>query len=465
MRARSIWLGLLLLCVPILCTRPERVPQPKRPDVLLFVVDTLRADHLGCYGYDRGTSPAIDRFAREAGVRFEYVWSQSSWTAPSMVSLFTSHFLASDFKKMPQGIATLPTILRDAGYRTFGFQYNVLLGKDSGFERGFDEYLVEPSAKEILDRFEADSEAPRLFYFHFVDPHDPYAPPKEFDIFPPRPLKPARVEEFRAYLREIAPERSEIEIQRQAKQAAQEMAAEIARYDGDIRTADQKFGDLLTLLEKHQRRENTVVVLAADHGETLWEHREARSILTPETRTDLRKVWKGTHNSILCEALLHVPLLIGGPGVPKGMVYSPFAANVDVLPTILELVGLEVPLGIDGVSRVPGFRTLESGGVPPARDLAYATTSVFTAARTGSGQKVVVPWNLESSFSDPAYAIDLTKDPIEKFPLPIESAAAKGLFEAVLAIRRNGLKASSGEEQIDPLTEERMRQLGYLPGR
>jgi Sulfatase len=212
-RTRLALAGLLLFLL-VFCGRPE-APQTvvARPDVVLFVIDTLRADHLSCYGYARGTSPNLDRFAT-TGVRCTTASAQSSWTAPSMVSMMTSRFVASDFKKMPSDKAVQPLAerLRDGGYRTVGFQFNVLLGHGSGFERGFDEYLVEPSLKELLERVEAKSDKPTFFYFHFVEPHDPYQPAPEFDIFQPVPLAPKRIDMLRDYLAERTPSRGQHEI-------------------------------------------------------------------------------------------------------------------------------------------------------------------------------------------------------------------------------------------------------------
>jgi arylsulfatase A-like enzyme len=460
----------LAAALAIFCGRSEVEPRSERLDVVLFVVDTLRADRLGCYGYDRATSPAFDALAA-GGTRFERCWSQSSWTAPSMVSLLRSRFVAADFKKMPQEPvgASLVEHLRDHGYDTIGFQYNVLLGRESGFEVGFDRYYVEPSRDEILEHIEASrapGDPPRFLYFHFVDPHDPYRPHPEFDQFKARALPPPLVAEYRAALAAARPELDEIALKKQLRREVEEIAEIHALYDGEVRAVDQKLKELLAILERAGRLERTIVILASDHGECLYEHREVPLLVPAEKRGNLRGIYKETHNSLLTENLLHVPLIFSGPGVPRGAVFHPLVGNVDLAPTLLSLLSLPpLPGGdaIDGIDLVPQLRALERGEVPRGRDVAFANTSVFTAARTASGAKLVLSYDETATSA----FFDLTRDPAERHPVAIEDGgeAAKGLDQAIRGIRATGLRASSNEEQIDPLTRARMEQLGYLgPG-
>lgn len=455
--------AVLLVCVPVFCGRPEATkPQASGPDVVLFVIDTLRADHLSSHGYFRGTSPNLDRFAG-TGVRCANASAQSSWTAPSMVSMFTSRFVASDFKKMPksQSVRTLAERLKDAGYKTLGFQFNVLLGLGSGFERGFDEYKVEPSLKEFVDSVSDPDRTPRFLYVHFVEPHDPYEPAPQFDVFPPAPLLPKRVDRIRDALSEANPTSSSAEISRQAREAATEIAAEIAKYDGEIRAIDSKFGEFLELLDRRGSRKNTLVIVASDHGECLWEHRETPSALAVTSETPVRKLFKQTHNTLLNESLLHVPLIFAGPNVPVGAVHPALVANVDIVPTILDLLGLARDEDIDGRSLLPDFVDLSAGKTPRGREISFANTSIFTSARNHLGGKRIEPW--DPSGPDRAIFYDLNTDPEEQNPR-YDLESSKDLAARIAEIRRIGLIADQGESLMDPETEARMRQLGYLGG-
>lgn len=453
----------LLLFLPVFCGRPEATTPPAAgPDVVLFVIDTLRADHLSSHGYFRGTSPNLDRFAG-TGVRCANASAQSSWTAPSMVSMFTSRFVASDFKKMPKSaeVRTLAERLKDAGYRTIGFQFNVLLGHGSGFERGFDEYQVEPSLKELVDRVSDPDPRPRFLYLHFVEPHDPYEPPPQFDVFPPAPLLPKRVDRIRQALAETNPGENPTEISRRAREAATEIAAEIARYDGEIRAIDARFGEFLELLERRGTRKNTLIVVASDHGECLWEHRETPSAIAISPETPVKKLFKQTHNTLLNESLLHVPLIIAGPNVPVGAVHESLVANVDIVPTILDLLGLPRAERIDGRSLVPDFQDLAAGRNPRGREYTFANTSIFTSARDHSGAKLIEPW--DPSGPDRPQFFDLATDPEEQSGVVLHERALQ-LARRIAEIRATGLVAQQGESLIDPETEARMRELGYLGG-
>lgn len=454
--------GLLLSFLPALsamlgCERaPERTPTGN--DVVFFLIDTLRADHLGCYGYDRATSPHIDRLAA-AGARIARATAQSSWTAPSMVSLMLSRHVGVDFVRMPAG-TTLAERLRAAGYETTALQFNILLDRGAGHERGFDEYLVEPDVDQMLAAIDRKGERPRFLYIHLVAPHDPYAPARVFDVFQPRALPETQRSDFARYLRELDGDLSEAELAAAVEQAAASMAADIARYDGEILQVDDAVGRIVQRVRQAGRIDRTVFVLGADHGECLWEHREARAVLGTGPVPELRKAFKMSHSSLVCEGLLHVPMIFSGPGVPQGVVLDGLAENIDLGPTVLDLLGLELPRGIDGESLLPALREAADGGAPRGRDLVFANTTVFTAARTRSGYKLIVP-HLAGG-PDPRQFFHLATDPRERAPAAEEGAAFEGLSGAIESFRRSALRAENGEDEIDSEIGRRMRQLGYL---
>ncbi|MBI4879704.1 MAG: sulfatase-like hydrolase/transferase [Planctomycetes bacterium] len=447
-----------LLCAAALlasCAKERAAPQGNGLDVLLCVIDTLRADHLGCYGYGRATSPTIDRLAAE-GVRVAQATAQSSWTGPSMVSMMLSRHVADDFVKMPRG-ATLAQILAEAGYRTAAVQSNILLEAGSGLERGFEDYALRPLPPQFTEILRHDDGRPRFIYVHLTHPHDPYEPAPQFDVFKPGPLPRHQIEDYAAFLEEAHPTWSAAERSRALDKAAAHVAAAVARYDGEILQADKVVADVLSLLP---RPEQTIVVIAADHGECLWERREAPSALLGADTGDLLTVFKPTHNVLLSEELIHVPLILRGPGVPAGAVLPGLAENVDILPTILELLGLEPPEDIDGISLAAGMARLAAGEEPAGRDIVFCNTTLFTAARARGGEKLILPWR-EVQPDQPA-RFDLAVDPGERAPLPLAGREFAGLAGAIEEFRGRALRASSTENVLDADVERRLRELGYV---
>ena len=338
----------------------------------------------------------------------------------------------------------------------------MLLDVGNGFERGFDYYGVEPGTEQIRRVLQQSARGgPRFLYFHFVEPHDPYQPVDDFDRFEPRPLPPERIEAFRDYLAEVDPSLSATDIEERVEVAAASMSRDIARYDGEIRQVDAIFGTILDILERQGRLEQTVVVVASDHGEALWQHREATSALRADhDPLDLRRAFKMTHNSLLYEALVHVPLIFAGPGVPADLVLERPVANIDIAPTVLDLLGLEVPREMDGVSLVDDFDRLARGEQAVGRELVHAHTSIYTSVRSRRGHKLIVPWEDDGPDGPEYYRLDQDED--ERDPLPFQGDAVERLTRSVRDFRRTALTPEGDEDVIDSVTRERMRQLGYV---
>lgn len=459
-RPRSlVWIAVLALCGCSDDAPPARVPTGH--DVVLIVIDTLRADRLGCYGYDRPTSPAIDELAAN-GARVADCWSQSSWTGPSMVSLMTGRHVARDFVKMAD-IATLAERLKHAGYATIGMQWNGLLKEGHGFERGFDRYLFKPRAAEIGQALMAMPEGPRFVYIHLTDPHDPYDPGPPFDDYPSRPPRPERVAEIESFLAALHPDWPADKTRTNAQTHERAMARMSALYDGEVERADQTVRNLLGVLERLKRRERSIVIIAADHGESLFEHREARSALTGDEKSDPMKVWKMGHAALLTESLLRVPLIFQGPGVPRGVVLDGPQENVDVVPTVLELLGLPPAEHGDGESLVPKFQAVARGETVAGKDLVFANTAILTAVRSRSGWKLTQPW--PTATLERAELFDLRNDPRETSPLPVEGEIAQKLARAIELFRGAALVPGRSEDVVDDEVRERMRELGYVGGK
>lgn len=306
---------------------------PQQPrSVLLIVIDTLRSDHIGAYGYERETSPAIDALA-EQGVRFERAYATAPWTMPSVASMITGlypsgHGVKNVKSGVPMSLHTLAEILGERGYRAGAVVSSRLLinKRGKGFAQGYHIYEkrharghdhistegVTDDAIRILELFAAQGHWFLLFVNYF-DPHFNYLPHRDVGFAPERVGRldgRQRIQELRQKLSDFSDE--ELRFLRDL-------------YDEEIRHTDAGIGRLLARLDELGLAEDTLVVLTADHGEEFRDHG-----------------WLG-HTETLYEELMRVPLVIrmpGAPGVPR-VVETPVSL-VSLTPTILELLGIEV---------------------------------------------------------------------------------------------------------------------------
>ncbi|TFH23274.1 MAG: hypothetical protein E4H03_06570, partial [Myxococcales bacterium] len=338
------------------------------PNVLLISIDTLRADHLGAYGYRIPTSPAISDLAAR-GTLFERCLSPASETGPGAASLITGryqdrHGAWSNVVPLSDDVTTLAEHFSAAGYATAGFVGNRLLGTKFGFDQGFDTFegfwtddMDEPSDAEgvrlatewIADHGESSTK-PWFLWLHLMDPHGPYTstPPSwsnGFEYAPgtfgdDAPVKLA----FSNYGLGIIPRYQQIEHERQ-------LSRYVRRYDGEILFTDTQVGRLLAMLEETGLRQRTLIVLSADHGESLTEHEEYLQ-----------------HGWYVYDTTLRVPLVIAWAGhlMEATAIESP-VSTVDVVPTLIELLGLSAPPhSVDGESFAPA---LLGGSLDPERSL------------------------------------------------------------------------------------------------
>ena len=302
------------LCLLLSATAPAA-----SPNIVLLSVDTLRADHLGCYGYSYPTSPTLDAFAREGWV-FEDCVCEEPLTNPSFGAMFSSLYprmtgTTKNGLKMPGTVPLMTEIFKQAGYQAWCVQSNwTLKARLSRLNRGFDVYrddfhkkrwgfmLGERSAEEVTDTAlevlkGRRADQPFFFWVHYSDPHAPYQFHKDFNPYGRRPL-PLNI-----------PDRVR------------------AKYDSEIAYTDHHIARLLEALPK----ENTIILFVADHGESLYEHN-----------------YLG-HGRRIYQTNLHVPLILKGPGIAPGRSGMP-ACILDVAPTLLALAGLKPAPGMLGHS-------------------------------------------------------------------------------------------------------------------
>lgn len=312
---------------------------PNGPNIILISIDTLRADHLGCYGYDKNTSPHIDQFSKES-VLFKNARSQSHWTTPSHLSLFTSLY-PSVFKvwkypepgRLPDSYFTLAEILKNEGYHTAAFTAGGYVHKRFGFAQGFDVYLDEvktPNITTIFNKYSIEwikkQKSKFMVFLHCYEPHTPYNPPEPYK------------QEFATLytpLSEITKEHYWIGSERDINKKAENWFKEtkninflntvIGLYDGEIKYVDSEIDKLFNELKGIDLFDNCLIIFLSDHGEAFYEHNSF------------------SHRNLYDE-ILRVPLIIH---FPKGLQQynmksiTDVVDLVDVLPTILDIC--EIP--------------------------------------------------------------------------------------------------------------------------
>lgn len=347
-------------CAGALCGCSEPAPQSPAPaaarrDILLVTIDTLRADRMGLYGYERDTTPAIDRFFAQATV-FDRATASAPCTIPSVQQMLTGRMIG--FETAP----SLAEILAGAGYRTAAIvsQNQFRHGRLPWFRRGFESFDVQGladvdahrlstrNAEDVTDRAlalldAARDEAPLFLWLHYFDPHDPYWPPTPARVFGPDGASPHRGDR-----RALANARAEGRRGARLRPSFSHEEADGFRdlYDEEIAQLDAQLGRIFDRLASQGRLERIVVVLTADHGERLGED----------------GLWD--HCKTLAAEELHVPLLVRVDGGPLGAVRrdAAIASTLDVLPTVSGLAGVEVdlPEGLGGVDlrQAPPERTL-----------------------------------------------------------------------------------------------------------
>ncbi len=404
----------------------------------------MRADHLGCYGYDKPTSPTIDALCEESAV-FEKAIAHASSTLPSHASILTSllphHHGASweNRRALPENITTLPEVVRQAGYSAAAFTGGGQLDPIFGLTQGFDPYEVLPSdalgptarrGLEWLDSLDGD---PFLLFLHTYQVHHPYDPsPDALAVFEESYDGPfpdsISVETIKAINR--------------TDQAlpASDLAHVIATYDAEILEVDRVLAGFFAELKARDLWDSSLIVLTSDHGEEFGEHG-----------------FVGWHSHTLYEELLEVPLIIKFPGGQfAGRRVDRLVRGIDIAPTILKAIGSRVPPEFSGID----LTALWSGReVPPL--LAVSRLDRVDQARVSSIRDE--RFKLLRPFSRRQRLFDLAEDPDELWDAsgnhPLEVGRLLETFEEILATR----EAPSATE-VDPSPELRrqLEALGYI---
>jgi arylsulfatase A-like enzyme len=427
-------------------------------NLILISFDTLRADHVGLYGYPRDTSPCLDAIGRDAVV-FDMTIAQAASTAPSHRSLFLSRLPSTQRQEDP----FLAELLAEVGYSTAAFTGGGYVSAKLGFDRGFASYFesrgspndlreVYPRAESWL-REHAGDEEPFFLFLHFFDVHHPYTAPQQYeDLFSPdydgaiagRDTGPI-LKGLRRLEKEQAVSPADVPPAMTLAEAERERI--VALYDGGIRHADAHLGKLQRLLQELGLWDETILVILSDHGEELWDH---GSIL---------------HSRQLYQEILRVPLVIRLPhGSHGGTRVTAPVRLLDVAPTILDLLGLTpFPRGYQGRSLLQLITGSESDQVLP---------EPFISSAMARRAAIQWPWKIIRDGKLESYEMyNLEEDPLEQHDRGVgnqENASAhyQRIIERIgLPVFRpsSTLPTPSPTPPIDdPELTEKLRALGYL---
>jgi len=469
---RAAALVALVLGLAACRDRPAPAPAPRasaasgnRHNVLLVTIDTLRADHLGAYGYRRPASPRIDALGR-AGTVFESAYTAWPKTRGSMVIMLTGRNASRNgYSKTHPALLdfnpTLASVLKESGYATAAIVDNPNVAAQNGYAKGFDSYREtweEKSLPTEADRMRAitdggiaflrsaPADRPFFLWLHYVNPHAPYTPPPPFDT---RFLDAAAGAGPRLRL---VPDFHGGIPRRWAVRGQDRLAYYVAQYDGEVAAVDQEVGRLVDALQGSAAGKKTVVFLTSDHGESLGEHD-----------------YYFDHGEDLFEPSLAVPLLGVIPGGRAGVRSRVFASTLDVVPTILDAVKVSYPPDLGGVSLLGAM----VGKTAPGRDRLFAQNDRNLVATWDHRFKIVgtpedegMRFALYDRSSDPAEMHDLSR------VRPDELRAQRRVLQLFLEQNekdwvqtRRLTDNAPAEAGLSPEACRKLQSLGYVDAR
>jgi len=474
-------------------TQAQRKPR----GVIFLVTDTLRKDHLNIYGYHRETVIHLKKFAEE-GVAFNHSISQGTWTKVSVPSMMTSLYpLTSTVLDMehslPASAKTIAEVFRDAGYATVGYSSVPFTGKGNNMHQGYDELHESGSisdrdynsktARHYVDRLiswlKEHGDEPFFVFLHVFDPHSPFRPRPPYDTLWGAPGAKERMVEIDAAISKHKvkamfglPHKDEY-VAKTGNDPDELLKIYKDWYDGSIRGMDAEIGRLLEALREMGLEQDTLMVWAADHGEEFWEHNQL------------------FHGQNVYGELNQVPLVFHWPSSPevkKGVMIEQQVQNLDIMPTILELAGIQGPTNMQGRSLVTllNGRGLSTWQEQPA----ITQTMVDTDPPPGSASSNKVQkahfgiiernWKLVRKEVDPEALQELYQHPVDSLNLTNVlksgssssnslSARVKPLEETLESWKAIAKAAQlpNDETMTSQLSSEelrRLRALGYVGG-
>jgi len=386
----SFLVALMLICG---CGREARPL-----NVLIIGVDTLRPDHLGCYGYDR-----------KQGVLFENVISQAPWTLPSFATVFTSlyptqHGAVLKDSRLSTHFPTLAMMLLKNGYSTGAIINAPFLRPEYKVDRGFEHYnYAPPFADRVADGTTDDAlswidrhiDEPFLMFVHYFDPHLPYKPPAPYDTL----FYPDYAGELPStFSLDLIPDARETDFAVMGELPPEDWDYIKALYDGEIAFTDAEVGRLLRELDARGLKENTLVIFLSDHGEEFYEHKGYE------------------HGHALYNEVIKVPLIVSLPGkIRENATVTEYVRLLDITPTVLDILGIETSVHLEGASLMPlisgeGTPTTPDGVLLPA-GIGYSEAMLYGPERKSL---TAYPWKYinQTVAGDPKF-FNLESDPGE----------------------------------------------------
>ncbi len=434
-------LGVVIVCLTLglSCTGSETRPR----NVVLVILDTVRADHFSCYGYSRLTTPNLDRLAAE-GERYDRAFSQSSWTMPAVTTILTGQpphvhgaYKAKDgWFPLRDDVVTLAERMGRAGYDT-GAVINVmwlqpLFKMNRGFET-YDFHMTDETNRSdrpaaatttaALDWVHRVRPGPFFLVVHYFDPHLTYDPPTPYDTMHEPDTEGRLPRGFGSAGQVVEIRDGRVRLDNRSRKSL------VARYDGELTYLDAQFGRLREGLERQGVWDDSLVIVVGDHGEEFWDHGGFE------------------HGHTHYRELLRVPLLVRRPGHPAGVVHDGRVRQIDIAPTILDFAGLEA------LPELPG-RVLGAGGAEYSVAEGSFWGGDLVSIRSDAGTLILNRDSGEQQFFAAA-------DVVEIAPLPEGSPGRADLERLLLALppekRRDRPPWTPDEEQL-----EQLRALGYV---
>jgi arylsulfatase len=433
----------------IVSAGPAWAPGDPNPDIVLITLDAARPDHFSCYGYDRPTTPNIDRLAEESLV-FSNAFALAPYTrcsVPTMITglSFLDHGVVSDQEGLSDVATTLAEYLGNAGYTTACFSANPNNSRSRGLDQGYDEFFemwrrrtrgqpADPHrvSQRVLEWLASQDETtPLHLQLHYLPPHSPYRPAPAFNLFTD-PTYDGRFTGNVRTLRGINTHR--------LKPTDTDIAHIAALYDGNLRMVDDAVGEVLRALQKRGRWRDTVVLVTSDHGDALYEH------------------GRMGHNSTLFDEMLRVPFILRLPAgsAGEGIDAERLVSLADITPTLIAGAGILPPDDLDGIDLV--------GGAHGDR----RAVGRYLVLRDAHNQPLLglrsLRWKAMLAPSGHGALYDVRNDPAERDDLVLERP---DLFVALAQLvtqrvsRPARVPPSAVRPEVDETDREMLRALGY----
>jgi len=438
--------------VGVISAQEFTAPVNARPNIMIILIDTLRADHLGIYGYSRDTSPNIDAIARE-GVVFDWAVSQAPHTVPSVAAILTGLYPAHNGvvtvidDAFNGSVETLGEKLAKAGYTTAGFTATNIVIRFLDLKTRFETFdwrcapqmnwkSAECLAGRMIPWLQENNPQPFFLYAHFFDPHDTYnAPPPYTEMFCNRQPDNRGLlgGDMRGYTRGFLINFPMVDLSRNDVEYLK------CLYDGEIRYADSQIGKIMEQMKALGLLDNTILIITADHGEEFLEHGRL------------------LHGQTLYRELTHVPLILRYPPAVKPGRIRTAVETTDIVPTVLDLAGIQVPPGLDGTSLAPLIRSGDEGQ-HPRKTFSWADHITYRCVSIQAGN-----WKfIKTTFPSLKELYDLNQDPNEKNNLAGKYPNLVKAFddEAQDLLRRKGVPPII--HGLSPTLRDTLRSLGYI---